>query len=96
MNKLLIPAIALFAVTWVSGQSTTQHPLPPRPPENLPSSATIIPADEPGEPLLIEGQVFAPDGVTPIAGIDVHAYNTDAQGHYAANGSFYPPRLQGG
>ena len=95
MNKLLVPVIALFAVTWVSGQSTPQRPLPPRPPGNLPSSATIIPADEPGEPLLIEGQVFAPDGVTPIADIDVHTYNTDAQGHYAANGNFYPPRLQG-
>jgi protocatechuate 3,4-dioxygenase beta subunit len=76
-------------------QSTPQHPLPPRPPADLGSSATIVPANEPGEPLVLDGQVFAPDGTTPIAGIDVHAYNTDAQGHYAANGSFYPPRLQG-
>ena len=86
---LLLGAALLFA------QSTPQHPLPPRPPNNLNSSAMIVPPGEPGEPLVIDGQVFAPDGTTPVAGIDVHAYNTDAQGYYGANHTFYPPRLQG-
>ena len=54
-----------------------------------------MPVNEPGEPLILDGQVFAPDGSTPVPGIYVHAYNTDAQGHYAADGRFYPPRLQG-
>jgi len=86
---LLMAALASFA------QSTPQHPLPARPPADLSSAATIVPANEPGEPLVIDGQVFSLDGTTPVPGIDVNAYNTDAQGHYAANGSFYPPRLQG-
>jgi protocatechuate 3,4-dioxygenase beta subunit len=76
-------------------QSTPQHPLPPRPAVDVGSSASIVPPNEPGEPLTIDGQVFAPDGISPIPGIYVHAYNTDAQGHYAADGRFYPPRLQG-
>ena len=95
MKQKLLFLIALLSAAVVLAQSTPQHPLPPRPPENLSSYTSIVPSDEPGEPLLIDGQVFAPDGVTPISGIDVHAYNTDAQGHYAINGSFYPPRLEG-
>ena len=78
-----------------SAQSTPQHPLPPRPGVDVGSSASIVPLNEPGEPLTIDGQVFAPNGTSPIPGIYVHAYNTDAQGHYAADGRFYPPRLQG-
>jgi protocatechuate 3,4-dioxygenase beta subunit len=95
MQKSVFSAVFVLACALALAQSTPQHPLPPRPPENLGSSATIVPANEPGEPLVIEGQVFAPDGATAVPGIDVHAYNTDAKGHYAASGSFYPPRLQG-
>lgn len=87
--------VFLLAALAAIAQSSPQHPLPPRPPDNLSSSATIVPANEPGEPLVIDGQVFASDGTTAVAGIDINAYNTDAHGHYAANGNFYPPRLQG-
>ena len=95
MQKFACVLLIATAATLAPAQSTPQHPLPPRPPANLSSSTTIVPLNETGEPLLIEGQVFASDGITPIPGIDVHAYNTDAQGHYAANGNSYPPRLQG-
>jgi protocatechuate 3,4-dioxygenase, beta subunit len=95
MQKLAFASLLIAVSVFASAQSTPQHPLPPRPSADLSSSATIVPVNEPGEPLLIEGRVFAPDGSEPVSGIDVHAYNTDAQGHYAANGSFYPPRLQG-
>jgi protocatechuate 3,4-dioxygenase beta subunit len=55
----------------------------------------IAPAGEPGEPLLVDGQVFAPDGRTPAPGVTVYAYNTDAQGYYGENHKEYPPRLYG-
>lgn len=86
--------LMLFAAP-AKAQSTPQHPLPPRPGADVGSSVAIVAANEPGEPLVIDGQVFAPDGTNPVSGIFVHAYNTDAQGHYAADGRFYPPRLQG-
>jgi hypothetical protein len=95
MQKSVFSNVFVLACALALAQSTPQHPLPPRPAENLSSSVTIVLANEPGEQLVIEGQVFAPDGDTPVPGIDVHPYNTDAQGHYAASGSFYPPRLQG-
>ena len=64
-------------------------------PARLESKAKIVSNSEPGEPLVVEGQVFAPDGVTPVEGITVYAYNTDAQGYYGENHTEYPPRLYG-
>lgn len=95
MERFAATFVLVLCNACAGAQNTPQHPLPPRPPDGLTSTAVIAPTNEPGEPLFIDGQVFAPDGTAPISGIDVNAYNTDAQGHYAANGSFYPPRLQG-
>lgn len=47
------------------------------------SHAVIAAADEPGEPLVVQGTVFEPDGTTPAAGVVVYVYHTDATGRYA-------------
>jgi protocatechuate 3,4-dioxygenase beta subunit len=57
--------------------------------------ARIAPAAEPGEPLVISGRVFAPEGRQPVAGIVVSAYHTDNKGLYTPSGSPRPPRLHG-
>ena len=64
-------------------------------PAQLSRQATIAGLEEPGERLTISGRVFAPDGATPVAGITVYAYQTDATGHYTKTGAMRPPRLQG-
>lgn len=64
-------------------------------PVALSSRTRIIPQDEPGQPLIIEGQLFTPDGTTPAEGITVYAYNTDAEGYYGADHKEYPPCLYG-
>ena len=56
---------------------------------------TIVKAGEPGERLMVTGQVFGLNGRTPVPGITVYAYNTDAQGYYGENHKAYPPRLYG-
>jgi len=38
---------------------------------------------EPGEPLIISGTIYAPDGHTPAEGISLWVYHTDATGHYS-------------
>lgn len=50
-------------------------------PEELGSSARIAPADEPGEPMRIEGTVTDRSG-EPAPGVVVYAYHTDARGIY--------------
>jgi protocatechuate 3,4-dioxygenase beta subunit len=63
-----------------------------------PSRMVIAPPGEPGERLVVTGRVFGPDG-HPIAGIEVYAYHTDANGYYRADhkmhGPLAPPRLEG-
>ncbi len=44
--------------------------------------------------LEVSGQVFAPDGVTPAAGVVLYVYHTDASGRYSPLPGG-PPRLRG-
>ncbi len=42
--------------------------------------------DEPGEPMIISGTVYGFDGETPLEGIEVHVYHTNAKGYYSRGG----------
>ncbi len=51
---------------------------------------------EPGEPMIVTGTVYASDGKTPVPGVEVHVYHTDAEGYYRkGNNSPENPRLKG-
>lgn len=54
--------------------------------DNLTSSTTISSPGEPGEPFVLSGRVFKPDGKTPAAGVVVYAYHTNARGIYPTRG----------
>lgn len=54
-------------------------------PDTLYSQARIAPANEPGEPLRIEGRVLGPDGA-PAPGTVIYAYHTDDDGIYPERG----------
>lgn len=55
-------------------------------PEQLDWQARIAGPEEPGEPLVLSGRVFQPDGRTPAAGILVYAYHTNTEGVYPRRG----------
>jgi protocatechuate 3,4-dioxygenase, beta subunit len=74
-----------------NGLVMIHHPAPAA----LSSRAEIAPDSEPGERLVVSGQVLAPDGRTPARGLTVYAYNTDSQGYCGDNRTEYPPRLYG-
>ncbi len=42
--------------------------------------------DEPGQPLIVSGTIFSPDGQTPLEGIKLWVYQTDATGNYTTRG----------
>jgi protocatechuate 3,4-dioxygenase, beta subunit len=44
---------------------------------------TICPANEPGEPMILSGTIYTPDGRTPKPGITLSVYQTDASGVYS-------------
>ena len=63
--------------------------------EERPWSATIAPAGEPGQRLVVSGTVRAADGKTPLAGVDLYVYHTDAAGLYNRDSrDSRNPRLQ--
>jgi protocatechuate 3,4-dioxygenase beta subunit len=64
-------------------------------PAHLSWQASLAPAGEPGEALVVSGTVFAADGKTPASGVVVYAYQTDARGLYTNDGRPGIPRLHG-
>src|SRR5262249_12935879 len=64
--------------------------------KGAPSKVTIATKEEPGERLTVTGQVFGPDGKTPLTGASVYVYHTDAKGLYTPeNNDNRNPRLRG-
>jgi protocatechuate 3,4-dioxygenase, beta subunit len=60
--------------------------------------SVLIPANEPGTPLLVSGRIVAADGKTPVEGATLHVYHTDARGLYSekdGRGGPPDPRLKG-
>ena len=64
-------------------------------PHDISSEVTIASKDEPGEPLVMSGTIYQPDGVTPAEGIVLFVYHTDATGYYNKEDDAYDPRLRG-
>jgi protocatechuate 3,4-dioxygenase, beta subunit len=56
-------------------------------PSRLTSTVTLAGPDEPGERLVLRGTVYASDRVTPVPGVLIYAYNTNAAGIYPKRGT---------
>src|SRR6476661_4832694 len=53
---------------------------------NIPAKIKMVTGREPGEPMIISGTVFLPDGKTPAKGAILSVWHTDAKGFYIAGG----------
>jgi protocatechuate 3,4-dioxygenase beta subunit len=91
--KALAMLLLLAAIAPVI-QAGSGPPIP-QPPANVSSIGVIADAHEPGQRLEISGQVFAPDGTTPVANVIVYAYQTDATGEYRNDPNTRVARLHG-
>lgn len=54
---------------------------------SVPWNIRIDADGEPGQPLIVSGTIFAPDGRTPLQGIRLFVYQTDTTGRYSAGGN---------
>jgi protocatechuate 3,4-dioxygenase beta subunit len=83
MTRLLPRLLFLTLPLCLTIAAAASGPPPtPSAPADVSSTGTIAPPSEPGERLVISGQVLGPDGVTPATGVIVYAYQTDASGEY--------------
>jgi protocatechuate 3,4-dioxygenase beta subunit len=64
-------------------------------PQKLSWKTVIPPENEPGEPLVITGKVFQPDGRTPAQDFVLWVYHTDRTGYYNEKDDASHPRLNG-
>jgi protocatechuate 3,4-dioxygenase, beta subunit len=65
---------------------------------NLSWKTTLTAPGEPGEPMVVSGRIYGPDGRTPAAGATLYVYHTDARGLYSerdAVGGPPDPRING-
>jgi protocatechuate 3,4-dioxygenase beta subunit len=92
--------IALVAVSYCgAGRASAQDEFPvPEATAAVPAKIVIPPEGEPGEPLVIAGTIYQPDGRTPAKGVSLYVFHTDAKGVYSPDqeeGKPPKPRLQG-
>lgn len=80
-------------VLWDSADWTHAHPLPDcewcgaeEAPNDITATTIIADHDEPGERLVLQGTVYAPDRVTPVTGVLLYVYHTNAAGIYPKRG----------
>jgi protocatechuate 3,4-dioxygenase beta subunit len=96
---------ALIVAALVSAKVVAQAPYFPEvylapqfeAPADAPSRVVVAGADEPGERLVVAGQVL--DGGEPVAGVSVFVFQTDVEGRYSkeltGNEAELNPRLHG-
>jgi protocatechuate 3,4-dioxygenase beta subunit len=78
----VVPALALFSTLLACNPQAAAD----KSKEILPSHIKIVSDQEPGEPLIVSGTIYSPDGKQPLPGINLYIYQTDATGRYTTSG----------
>ena len=83
-----LPALELSGLAFAGCKQESSHAEKvPEQMDNVSWKATIVADGEPGESLIVSGTIYAPDGRTPLPGINLFVYQTDATGVYSTSGS---------
>jgi protocatechuate 3,4-dioxygenase beta subunit len=95
-----LTALGLATSCQARSGAVAQAPSKNSGPDNPSWQATLVSTGEPGEALIVSGRIFGPDAITPLSGITLYVYHTDAKGIYSeqrqdGRGERPVPRLQG-
>lgn len=63
-----------------------RHAVASKAQDSVPWNIRIVSDQEPGEPLIVSGIIYSPDGKQPLPGITLYVYQTDATGRYTTSG----------
>ncbi len=82
MMALALPALDLTLMGCTSQSQSARAGNDSRP-LVAPWKISTVSDKEPGEPLIVSGTIYAPDGRAPAAGISLYVYQTDVTGVYS-------------
>jgi protocatechuate 3,4-dioxygenase, beta subunit len=82
LSKALILILAVSPTLFACSRSAVAD----KPGEPTSWSIKIVPDNERGEPLIVSGTIYSPDGKQPLEGITLYVYQTDATGVYTTTG----------
>jgi protocatechuate 3,4-dioxygenase beta subunit len=86
LRRIAVSALALSMALWLPASAVAQRATTCR--ERVPASSSVRTAapDEPGERMLVVGQVLIGEDRGTISGARVLAFHTDARGYYSEGG----------
>lgn len=84
-RRVMQALILTFTIT-PSLAACSRSAVADKPEEPTSWTIKIVPDNEPGEPLIVSGTIYSPDGKQPLEGITIHVYQTDVKGVYTTSG----------
>jgi protocatechuate 3,4-dioxygenase, beta subunit len=86
-NSLRRAAAAALALAFSTGLAAChRYAVASKAQDPVPWNIKIVSDQEPGEPLIVSGTIYSPDGKQPLPGITLYVYQTDATGRYTTSG----------
>jgi protocatechuate 3,4-dioxygenase beta subunit len=87
MKTIFLLIFGLSILFFTCGQSTKSNQSAAKTDSlNFPSKVNLVSDREPGEPMIISGTIYLPDGKTPAKDAILAVWQTDATGNYITGG----------
>ena len=84
---LVLPVVGFQLIGCSSNRLLAHSPTAGNKTPPAPWSVRIVGDEEPGQPLIVSGTIYSPDGLKPLEGVNLYVYQTDATGVYSTSGS---------